>query len=74
MSVSSVHLRFCILLGAQTADYMKIIISNMNLLVIGIRIGCEKDLIIGYRNRLKLFISCIPSINRIVCSFVSLSL
>ncbi len=28
MSVSSGHLRFCILLGAQTADYMKIIISK----------------------------------------------
>ncbi len=45
MSVSSVHLRFCIRLGAQTADYMKIIIKNINLFVIGI--GCEKDLIIG---------------------------
>ncbi len=47
LNVSSVHLRFCILLGTQTTDYMKIIISNMNLLVIGI--GREKDLIIRYR-------------------------
>ncbi len=34
MSVSSVHFRCCILMGAQTADYMKIIIQNINLLVI----------------------------------------
>ncbi len=33
----------------------------MNLLVIGIGIGHEKDLIIGYRYRFKFFISCIPS-------------
>ncbi len=34
----------------------------MNLLVIdiGIGIGHEKDLIIGYRYRFKFFISCIP--------------
>ncbi len=41
MSVTSVHLRCCILLGAQTADYMKLKYKNMNLLVIGI--GHEKD-------------------------------
>ncbi len=35
----------------------------MNLSVIGIRIGREKDLIIGYRYRLKFFISCIPTLN-----------
>ncbi len=35
----------------------------MNLLVIGIGIGHEKDVIIGYRYRFKFFISCIPSIN-----------
>ncbi len=35
----------------------------MNLLVIGIGIGHEKDLIIGYRYRFKFFISCIPSCN-----------
>ncbi len=55
LNVSSAHLRWSILLGAQTADYMIIIISNMNLLVIGI--GHEKDFIIGYQ--LKFFISCI---------------
>ncbi len=33
----------------------------MNLLVIGIGIGHEKDLIIGYRYRFKFFISCIPT-------------
>ncbi len=33
----------------------------MNLLVIGIGIGHEKDLIIGYRYRFKFFISCIPN-------------
>ncbi len=37
LNVSSVHPRFCILLGAQTADYKKIII--------------EKYECIGYRNR-----------------------
>ncbi len=37
----------------------------MNLLFIGIgiRIGREKELIIGYRYRFKFFISCIPNIN-----------
>ncbi len=35
----------------------------MNLLVIGIGIGHEKDLIIGYRYRFKFFISCIPKKN-----------
>ncbi len=35
----------------------------MNLLVIGIGIGHEKDLIIGYRYRFKFFISCIPNNN-----------
>ncbi len=34
----------------------------MNLLVIGIGIGHEKDLIIGYRYRFKFFISCIPNL------------
>jgi len=42
MSVSSVHLRVCILLGAQTADYKNIIISKYE--VIGIGNGHEKDL------------------------------
>ncbi len=33
----------------------------MNLLTIGNGIGREKDLIIGYRYWLKIFISCIPT-------------
>ncbi len=41
----------------------------MNLLVIGIGIGHEKDLIIGYR--FKFFISCIPIYNVIPLLFLS---
>ncbi len=46
---------FCILLGAQTADYMKIIISKYEF--IGYR---NRPIWLNYRYRLKCFISCIP--------------
>ncbi len=55
---------YCCLQRMFTKDSERnlfIFFINMNLLVIGIGIGHEKDLIIGYRIGLKIFISCIPS-------------
>ncbi len=66
MSVSSVHFRFCILSGVQTSDYLKMIYKNMNLL--GIGIGREKDLIIGWL-LVNNFISCILKQTHNLCFY-----
>ncbi len=56
MSVSSVHLRFCILLGAQTADYKKIKIYKYWISVSAMRRTSLSVIGIG-----SFLIQCIPT-------------